>query len=74
MARRRDNAWVSPTLALVLLTGTCGVADCLAENPRYKGRTVAAKGEELKTKLGMNPAMAQATMAPPAGADIAPAN
>jgi hypothetical protein len=41
-----------------------------------KGRLVAAKGEELKTKLGMNPALASATatMAPPAGADIAPAN
>jgi uncharacterized lipoprotein NlpE involved in copper resistance len=38
-----------------------------------KGRLVAAKGEELKNKLGMNPALA-ATMAPPAGTDVAPAN
>ncbi len=41
-----------------------------------KGRLVAAKGEELKNKLGMNPALAAstATMAPPAGADVTPAN
>lgn len=42
-----------------------------------KGRTVQAKTEEIKTELGMNPALAQtqqATMTPPAGQDIAPAN
>lgn len=41
-----------------------------------KGRAVAAKGEELKNKLGMNPTLASATatMAPPDGADITPAN
>jgi hypothetical protein len=37
---------------------------------------VAAKIEEIKTELAMNPALAQsqATMTPPAGQDIAPAN
>lgn len=46
-----------------------------------KGRTVQAKTHEIKTELGMSPALAQtqpqsqqATMAPPAGQDIAPAN
>lgn len=43
-----------------------------------KGRAVAAKGEELKNKLGMNPTLAStsssATMAPPSGTDVAPAN
>jgi chromosome segregation ATPase len=41
-----------------------------------KGRTVAAKGEELKNELGMNPSLASTapTMSAPAGADISPAN
>jgi hypothetical protein len=41
-----------------------------------KGRTVAAKVEELKNELGMSPALASssASMTPPAGADIAPQN
>jgi uncharacterized protein (DUF2267 family) len=39
-----------------------------------KGRTVQAKTEEIKTELGMSPALAQATMTPPAGQDIAPSN
>lgn len=41
-----------------------------------KGRTVMSKAEELKTELGMSPALAQAqpTMTPPAGPDIAPQN
>lgn len=44
-----------------------------------KGRTVQAKAEEIKGELGMSPALAQAnqgqaTMTPPAGQDIAPAN
>ena len=39
-----------------------------------KGRAVAAKGEELKNKLGMNPTLASATMAPPSGTDITPAH
>lgn len=41
-----------------------------------KGRTVHTKVEEIKTELGMTPALAQsqATMSPPAGQDIAPAN
>jgi hypothetical protein len=41
-----------------------------------KGRTVQAKAEEIKTELGMSPALAQsqATMTPPAGQDIASAN
>jgi hypothetical protein len=41
-----------------------------------KGRTVQAKVEEIKNELGMNPSLAQssATMTPPAGQDIAPAN
>jgi hypothetical protein len=43
-----------------------------------KGRMVAAKGEELKNKLGMNPTLAStsssATMAPPSGTDVSPAN
>ena len=38
-----------------------------------KGRDVAAKGEELKNKLGMNPALASASLTPPSGADITPA-
>jgi hypothetical protein len=36
-----------------------------------KGRTVQAKGEELKTQLGLNPAVA--SVAPPAGTTAAPA-
>lgn len=41
-----------------------------------KGRTVAAKVEEIKTELAMNPALASssASMTPPSGADIAPQN
>jgi predicted nucleic acid-binding Zn-ribbon protein len=41
-----------------------------------KGRTVAAKAEELKAKLGVTTAVASAapTMTPPTGADIAPTN
>lgn len=41
-----------------------------------RGRDVSAKIEELKTVLGMSPALAQsqATLTPPAGQDIAPAN
>ena len=41
-----------------------------------KARTVQAKTEEIKGELGMSPALAQsqATMTPPAGQDIAPAN
>ncbi len=41
-----------------------------------KGRTVQAKVTEIKSELGMSPALAQsqATMTPPAGQDIAPAN
>lgn len=41
-----------------------------------KGRTVAAKVEEIKNELAMNPALASssASMTPPAGADIAPQN
>jgi hypothetical protein len=39
-----------------------------------KGRTVQAKADEIKTELGMSPALAQATMTPPSGQDIAPAN
>ena len=41
-----------------------------------KGRTVAEKVQEIKTELGMAPALASAapTMTPPAGADIAPQN
>jgi predicted nucleic acid-binding Zn-ribbon protein len=36
-----------------------------------KGRTVAAKADEIKNELGMNPAVAAATMAPPASPEIA---
>ena len=41
-----------------------------------KGRTAAAKVEEIKTELAMNPAVASSapSMTPPAGADIAPSN
>lgn len=41
-----------------------------------KGRTVAAKVEEIKNELAMNPALASssASMTPPSGADIAPQN
>jgi predicted nucleic acid-binding Zn-ribbon protein len=39
-----------------------------------KGRAVQAKTQEIKTELGMAPAVAQASMTPPAGQDIAPAN
>jgi hypothetical protein len=41
-----------------------------------KGRTVAAKGEELKNKLGVTPqvASASASMSAPSGTDITPAN
>lgn len=39
-----------------------------------KGRSVQAKAEEIKNELGMNPSLASATMTPPSGADITPAN
>lgn len=56
---------------------TEATAAATAGNPQEaadKGRTVQAKAEEIKTELAMNPSLAQATMTPPAGQDIAPAN
>lgn len=35
-----------------------------------KGRTVAAKADEIKNELGMNPALASASMTPPASPEI----
>jgi hypothetical protein len=45
------------------------------EEAADKGRTVMAKAEEIKSELGMSPALAQSqapSMTPPSGADIAP--
>lgn len=71
-AAKTDLASMKTTWAEATAAATAGNTQEAAD----KGRTVQAKVEEIKGELGMSPALAQsqATMTPPAGQDIAPAN
>jgi hypothetical protein len=71
-AAKTDLASIKTTWAEATAAATAGNAQEAAD----KGRTVQAKVEEIKTELGMSPALASrsASMSPPTGADIAPTN
>lgn len=71
-AARTDLESIKTTWTEATAAATAGNTQEAAD----KARTVQAKTEEIKGELGMSPALAQsqATMTPPAGQDIAPAN
>jgi hypothetical protein len=71
-AAKTDLETVKATWTEATAAATAGDTVTAAD----KGRTAAAKVEEIKTELAMNPALASssASMTPPSGADIAPQN
>jgi hypothetical protein len=71
-AAKTDLEALKATWTEATTAATAGDTTTAAE----KGRTAAAKVEEIKNELAMNPALASssASMTPPTGADIAPAN
>jgi hypothetical protein len=71
-AAKTDLESVKATWTEAAAAATAGNTEEAAD----KGRDALAKVEEIKNELAMNPALAQsqATMTPPAGQDIAPAN
>lgn len=71
-AAKTDLEALKATWAEATTAAAAGDPSTAAE----KGRTAAAKVEEIKTELAMTPALASSapTMTPPSGADIAPTN
>jgi hypothetical protein len=65
-AAKTDLAAIKATWAEASAAATAGNTIEAAD----KGRTVATKADEIKSELGMNPALASATMTPPDSPEV----